>query len=122
VPWEIVLVDAVDKWFVELAKDDPETSDLVTAAIDKLAADGPMLGRPMVDRVKGSCRHNMKELRPGSAGASELRILFIFDPQRNAVLLVAGDKAGQWETWYRENIPLPERRYERWLAEMDERR
>jgi Phage derived protein Gp49-like (DUF891) len=37
---------------------------------------------------------NLKELRPGSAGRSEIRILYIFDPKRNAVLLVAGDKAG----------------------------
>jgi len=34
---------------------------------------------------------DLKELRPGSAGRSEIRILYIFDPRRNAVLLVAGD-------------------------------
>jgi len=48
-------------------------------------------------------------------------ILFVFDPVRRAVLLVAGDKAGRWDEWYRENIPLAEDRYERWLAgEYDE--
>jgi hypothetical protein len=40
----------------------------VAAAIDMLAETGPALGRPLVDRVKGSRHHNMKELRPGSAG------------------------------------------------------
>jgi hypothetical protein len=87
----------------------------VTAAIDKLA-DGPSLGRPLVDRIKASKVHALKELRPGSGGRTEVRILFVFDPQRQAVLLVAGDKSGQWSQWYTENIPVAEQRYQRWLA------
>jgi hypothetical protein len=47
----------------------------------------------------------MKELRPGSSGRSELRILFAFDPERSAIMLIAGDKAGNWSRWYRKNIP-----------------
>jgi hypothetical protein len=31
--------------------------------------------------------------------------LFIFDPARNAVLLEAGDKAGQWQEWQQKAIP-----------------
>lgn len=114
-PWQVILVNEVDDWFLNLAKNDSDTSDLVAAAIDKLAEDGPMLGRPMVDRIKGSNRHNLKELRPGSAGASEVRILFVFDPQRQAVLLTAGDKSGAWKSWYEKNVPLAEQRYARRL-------
>src|ERR1700683_2901993 len=55
-------------------------------------------------------------LRPGSAGSSEVRILFCFDARRKAILLVAGDKSGQWQDWYKRAIPLAELRYERWLA------
>ena len=62
---------------------------------------------------------NLKELRPGSAGRSEIRILYIFDPRRNAVLLVAGDKAGKWEAWYRQAILLAEQRYEDYLKQED---
>lgn len=58
----------------------------------------------------------MKELRPGSTGTSEVRILFVFDPERQAILLVAGDKSGQWSEWYTESIPIAEARFERWLA------
>ena len=57
--------------------------------------------------------------RPGSAGRSEIRILYIFDPRRNAVLLVAGDKADKWEAWYRQAIPLAEQRYEDYLKQED---
>ncbi|WP_242670577.1 type II toxin-antitoxin system RelE/ParE family toxin [Bifidobacterium longum] len=39
----------------------------------------------------------MKELRPGSTGRSEVRILFVFDPERKAVLLVGGDKQNKME-------------------------
>ena len=60
--------------------------------------------------------NNLKELRPGSAGKTEIRILFIFDPQRRAILLVAGDKAGNWTRWYRDAIKLAEDRYTRFLA------
>ncbi|MEW2485899.1 type II toxin-antitoxin system RelE/ParE family toxin [Streptomyces sp. NPDC048411] len=88
-------------------------------AIDVLAATGPTLGRPLVDRIKGAEQHHMKELRPGSSGSGEIRILFAFDPIRRAVLLVAGDKAGDWQGWYDANIPLAEKRYQSHLAELD---
>ena len=70
-------------------------------------------------RIQHSRLTNLKELRPGSAGRSEIRILYIFDPRRNAVLLVAGDKAGKWEAWYRQAIPLAEQRYEDYLKQED---
>jgi hypothetical protein len=54
----------------------------------------------------------MKELRPGSSGRSEIRILFAFDEQREAILLVAGDKAGNWKRWYRKAIPLADDRFD----------
>lgn len=59
----------------------------------------------------------MKELRPGSRGRSEIRILFVFDPWRSAILLVGGDKAADWQCWYRRAIPEAERLYEQYLKE-----
>jgi hypothetical protein len=84
----------------------------VVQAIDLLAAAGPGLGRPLVDSIRGSSVANLKELRPGS-----IRILFAFDPWRCTILLVAGDKAGQWKAWYKTAIPLAEQRYEVYLKE-----
>jgi hypothetical protein len=119
--WEVVLVDEVAAWFTELVESDWDSACLVEQAVDALAAEGPSLGRPLVDRIHGSLLHNLKELRPGSTGASEVRILFIFDPVRRAVLLVAGDKSGNWRAWYKENVLLAEKRYEAHLAELDSR-
>jgi hypothetical protein len=65
----------------------------------------------MVDSVVASKISNMKELRPPSTGRTEIRILFVFDPWRSVVLLIAGDKSGQWSRWYREAIPEAEHLY-----------
>lgn len=56
-----------------------------------------------------------QERRPGSAGRSEIRILFAFDTKRRAILLVAGDKADRWKQWYQENIPVVDDRFDEWL-------
>ena len=87
---------------------------------DLLAREGPRLGRPLVDRVKSSSLHSLKELRPASAGRSEIRILFAFDPVRRALLLVAGDKAGNWKGWYDRNIPIAEHRFREHLSHGEE--
>lgn len=119
--WEILLVEEVAEWFDDLTKNDPGTADLVEDAIDRLATAGPTLGRPLVDRIQGSRHHNMKELRPGSTGTSEIRVLFAFDPVRRAILLVTGNKAGQWRSWYDTAIPLADDRYDAHLAERETR-
>ncbi len=80
------------------------------AAIEVLQEHGPQLGRPLVDTITASRHRNMKELRPGSSGRSELRVLFVFDPERRAIMLVAGDKVGNWTRWYKKNITVAEER------------
>lgn len=111
------MVSEVREWLHQLRRTDRTTARLVGQAITALLEEGPSLGRPLVDRLKGSSLHNLKELRPGSSGTSEVRVIFIFDPERNAVLLVTGDKAGNWTAWYRQAIPLAEERYAAYLKE-----
>ena len=103
------MVNEVRDWIDTL---DDATYARVVQAIDTPADVGPGLGRPLVDTINGSSIANLKELRPGT-----VRILFAFDPRRDGVLLVAGDKSGRWTQWYRDAIPLAERRYERYLSE-----
>ncbi|MGA6087529.1 type II toxin-antitoxin system RelE/ParE family toxin [Amycolatopsis sulphurea] len=113
------LHEDVEDWLLALAEEDPESADLVEAAIDMLAQVGPQLGRPLVDRIQGSQIHHMKELRPASSGRSEVRILFAFDPRRCALLLVAGDKQGQWNRWYEDAIEIAEKRYKDHLTALE---
>lgn len=44
-------------------------------------------------------------------------MLFTFDPWRSAILLVAGDKAGNWSAWYRRSIPRAEALCDQYLHE-----
>ncbi len=100
--WDVD-VEHVAGWLASL---DEDSRAQVVAAVELLQEHGPHPGRPLVDSVVASRHRNMKELRPGSSGRSELRILFAFDPIRRGILLVAGDKAGNWKQWYRQNIPI----------------
>jgi hypothetical protein len=118
--WEIYQTNEVGAWLGQLQASDPRTADLVDDAIYALSCSGPALGRPLVDTITGSGIKNLKELRPPSGGTSEIRILFVFDPLRSAILLVAGDKAGKWSRWYAEAIPRAEQLYEIYLKERAE--
>lgn len=110
--WEVRLVDEVLDWMDSL---EPNELRRVIDAIDALEVNGPGLGRPTVDTISNSTIANLKELRPGT-----VRILFVFDPYRSAILLVAGDKSGKWNRWYDTAIPLAEERYKAYLKERAE--
>jgi len=114
--WAIKTTTDVRQWLRALRGDDPDTYRSVNAAIDMLAERGPGLGRPLVDTLQGSNIANLKELRPRSGRDVAIRVLFVFDPWSQAVLLVAGNKAGDWSGWYKTAIPVAEVAYEGWLA------
>jgi hypothetical protein len=110
--WD-VNTDHVEAWLLTL---DEKTYLQVRAALAILAEVGPQQGRPLVDTITASKHSNMKELRPGSAGRSEIRILFAFDIERKAIMLYAGDKAGDWQRWYRKAIPVADALFDEHLA------
>lgn len=109
--WKIIIVEPVLSWLHELRRTDRATLEQISAAISAVESDGPALGRPLVDTVKGSSLPNLKELRPGSTARTEVRMLFVFDPRRDAVFLVGGDKSGNWSNWYKTAVPMAERAF-----------
>lgn len=112
--WNVEGNDQFTDWYLSL---DAAETGRIDAAVELLEEHGPALGRPLVDTVTGSAFPNMKELRV-STGSGQLRVLFIFDPRRTAILLLGGNKAGQWQAWYTENIPIADQRYREYLAEL----
>jgi hypothetical protein len=116
--WPVELHPACEQWADQLGQDDAEA---LLAAIRVLRDQGPTLGRPLVDTVKGSRHSNMKELRPGSTGRTEIRVLFAFDLVREAILLVGGDKSDDWTGWYETNIPIADDRFEEHQAQLAKR-
>lgn len=115
-PWPVVLHEEFDREFGQF---DAEVQDELLAHAKLLEQFGPTLGRPRVDTLEGSRHANMKELRFDAAGGV-WRVAFAFDPARQAVLLVAGDKAGEsGRRFYRRLIKRADDRFDAWLAKGD---
>lgn len=109
--WDVEFTDQFEQWWDALDEDGQEAID---AAVRVLEARGPALGRPLVDTIEGSRHQNMKELRAGT-----IRVLFCFDPRRNAILLIGGDKRDRWEQFYAEMVPVADSLYDEHLEEIE---
>ncbi len=88
--WTVLYDDAFEPEFEALSK---TVQDALVATALVLQETGPMLGRPHADTLAGSKHPNMKELR-FNADSGVWRVAFAFDPARQAIILVAGNKAG----------------------------
>jgi hypothetical protein len=113
VVWEVEVTDQFLDWWQLLTAAQQAS---VGGRVDLLAERGPDLGRPVVDRIHSSRHQNMKELRAAKDGA--IRVLFAFDPRRTAILLLGGDKSGQWAAWYRYAVPAADDLYDTYLREL----
>jgi hypothetical protein len=105
-PWATVETPHVTRWLRTLNEKDRAHVD---AAIKQLRQDGPTLDSTRAKLIKSSRHRNMKELL--SVGG-HIRVLFAFDRRQRAVLLVGGDKSGDWERWYKRNVPLADTSYD----------
>lgn len=113
--WAVLLHDAFDAELCALAED---LQDELLAHAELLSKFGPNLGRPAVDGLKGSRHANMKELRFNWQGGS-WRVAFAFDPLRQAILLVAGDKGGaDQRRFYKRLIAVADARFDGHLGEL----
>jgi hypothetical protein len=113
--WEVEVSDEFQAWYEAL--DEPEWES-VNSAVAKLEQYGPTLGRPYADTLIGSKYPNMKELRVQHQGRP-FRILFTFDPRRNAYLILGGDKTGN-ARWYVDAIRVADAIYAKHLQEIGE--
>ena len=99
----------------------PQVQDEIYAVARLLEHTGPQLGRPRVDSLNGSRHTNMKEMRFAAANGA-WRLAFAFDPERRAILLVAGDKSGgSARRFYRTLIAKADARFGRHLARLAEK-
>jgi hypothetical protein len=113
--WTVLLGDEFKSEFLSLPL---QVQDEAFAIGLWLKQFGPQLGRPRVDTLKDSRHANMKEMRFDAAGGV-WRIAFAFDPQRRAILLVAGDKSGGSEKrFYRELVHKADQRFDSHLERL----
>lgn len=113
--WAVLFDDAFDAEFADLAED---LQDELLAHARLLAEFGPNLGRPTVDTLKGSRHANMKELRFSWQG-EVWRVAFAFDPKRQAIVLVGGDKGGaDQRRFYKHLIRVADERFDEHLLSL----
>ncbi len=116
--WVVELDDEFELEFDALPK---EVKTELLAKAELLETFGFELKRPHVDTLNGSQYANMKELRFNAADGV-WRVAFAFNPQRCAVLLVAGDKSGSSESrFYKQLIKKADARYAKHLAALKEK-
>lgn len=85
---------------------------------------GPLGGRtgsphPYASAIKGAT-FALRELRTQAEG-DPLRTLYAFDPSRQAVLLIGGDKTGD-DRFYDRMIPVAERIWNEYLEETGQKK
>ena len=115
--WTVLFHDAFDAEFEALVE---ELQDELLAHAKLLAMFGPDLGRPTIDTLKGSRHSNMKELR-FSWNGQVWRVAFAFDPQRQAIVLVGGDKGGaDQRRFYKRLLTAADARYDEHLRTLSQ--
>lgn len=106
--WGVLFCEEFGDEYLDLP---PDVRREMSASFKLLEDYGPQLGRPYVDSLKGSKYPNMKELRFMAMG-NVWRVAFAFDPERRAILLVAGDKCGKNQRrFYRRLIAIADQRF-----------
>ena len=111
--WDIITSVQYDAWFEEQTED---SKSAIFRKVYLLGKHGPKLGRPHADTLKSSKKlKNLKELRSKTENHL-FRIAYIFDPERNALLLIGGDKKGKNEKkFYKDLIREAEQIYADYL-------
>ena len=115
--WQVAFHPEFEQEFAALPRD---IQDELLARLKVLETFGPTLGRPSVDTLEGSSFANMKELRFRLDGL--WRFAFAFDPNRQAIVLVGGDKVGKNQSrFYRDLIRVADRRFAAHIAGLKKR-
>ena len=108
-------VEFHDEFAEEVRQLPQAVREKLKASATILSEDGPLLGRPQADTLKGSRHAKMKELRFDAEGGA-WRVAYAFDPERKAILLAGGDKSGTGKVrFYRNLLRIADERFDQHL-------
>jgi hypothetical protein len=111
--WSVAFHQAFRAEFDEFGE---AVQDELLAMVELLKVAGPQMRRPGTDTLKASKHANMKELRFDAADGV-WRVAYAFDPNREAILLVAGDKSGvAQKRFYKALIAKADQRFAEHIA------
>jgi hypothetical protein len=112
---DVLFTDEFETWWDGLSAAEQDSVDCV---VRMLIVDGPVLRFPYSSGVEGSAYSHMRELRIQHQGRP-YRVLYAFDPERNALILIGGDKTGN-DRWYEIFVPIADRLYREHLIDLEE--
>lgn len=113
--WNVEYTDEFERWWETLTQEAQIDLDSVVGLLQEC---GPHLPFPYSSGVADSRHSRMRELRIQHQGRP-LRVLYAFDPERTAILLLGGDKTGN-KRWYKINVPIADRLYDKYLKELEQ--
>jgi hypothetical protein len=111
---EVIVTDEFKGWFENLSESEQES---IVRVVGLLEERGVNLEFPFSSGISASLYAAMRELRIQHAG-NPYRVLYAFDPIRQAVLLVGGVKTGKGNRWYQDAIRTADRLFAKYLAEV----
>jgi hypothetical protein len=107
----VIVTDLFADWYGSITDAEAEAVNVVVRALEVM---GTSLGYPVSSAIKGSSIA-LRELR-ATADKSELRVFYAFDPARDAVLIVGGDKTND-KRFYTRMIAIAEKEWSEYLAD-----
>jgi hypothetical protein len=110
---EVEYTDEFGAWWDDL--NESEQVD-VAAMVALLEMRDVRLGFPYSSGINGSRHSHMRELRIQSNG-KPIRVFYAFNPLRNAILLIGGDKTGD-DRFYDQFIPIADDLYDQHIIEL----
>jgi len=99
----LLFTSVAERWLAGLP---PDELAHVHASLEFVRDHGPEPDNRRIKQIKSSIHPSMRELRPL---ASNIRVLFAFDARQVGVVLVGGDKTGEWNGWYPRHVALADR-------------
>jgi hypothetical protein len=98
--WNVYSTDEYIEWFSHL---DDNAKEEILAKVYLLEEFGPELSRPHADTLDNARFSNLKELR-AKTDKLLLRVAYYFNPTRNGILLIGGNKKGKNEKMFYKNL------------------
>lgn len=116
--WKVLFHDEFAEEFKQLSTN---VQNELLAYVKLLQVTGHQLRRPHADTLKGSQHANMKEIR-FTVNNGVWRVAYAFDPLRQAIILVAGDKTGdRQKRFYKQLIAKADQRFNAHLKQLKEK-
>ena len=109
---EVITTDEFNDWYAGIGDSE---ADSVAVAVERLEQLGVTLPFPHSSAIEGT-KFPLRELRIQSGGRP-IRIFYAFDPSRDAVLLIGGDKTGD-DRFYERMVPVAEAIWVEYLTEL----